>query len=53
MAKFKSPRVIMITGAGGYLGSMLCEQFSKSPDLVNIIAVARGLYLRFLGTIRK
>lgn len=34
-----SPRVIMITGAAGYVGAMLCDQFSKSPDLVSIVAV--------------
>ncbi|MEK7066713.1 MAG: NAD-dependent epimerase/dehydratase family protein, partial [Patescibacteria group bacterium] len=39
MAKFKSPKVIMITGAAGYLGAMLCDQFSKSPDLINIVAI--------------
>ncbi|MBI3632450.1 MAG: NAD-dependent epimerase/dehydratase family protein [Candidatus Vogelbacteria bacterium] len=39
MSKFKSPRVIMITGAAGYIGTMLCDQFSKSPDLEMIVAV--------------
>lgn len=34
-----SPKVIMITGAAGYIGAMLCDQFSKSPDLTNILAI--------------
>ncbi len=34
-----SPKVIMVTGAAGYVGSMLCDQFSKSPDLEMIIAI--------------
>lgn len=34
-----SPKVIMITGAAGYIGAMLCHQFSKAPNLEKIIAI--------------
>ena len=39
MKNSDQPKVIMITGAAGYIGGMLCDQFSKSPELEKIIAI--------------
>ena len=32
-------RVLLVTGAAGYIGSMLCDQFSRRGDVAKIIAL--------------
>ncbi|MEI6297012.1 MAG: NAD(P)-dependent oxidoreductase [bacterium] len=38
---YRGPECIIITGAAGYIGAMLADQFSCSPDLKEIIAIDR------------
>ena len=33
------PESILITGAAGYIGAMLADQFSRSPELEKIVAI--------------
>ncbi len=34
-----SPKSILITGAAGYIGAMLADQFSRLPEVVTVVAV--------------
>lgn len=48
-----SKRTILITGASGYVGEMLCDQFAKRDDVEMIIAIDKESQSEFSKTIPK
>ncbi len=46
-------RTIFITGGAGYVGEMLCEQFSKRSDVARIVAVDKEPQSDFSKSISK
>ncbi len=46
-------RTIIITGGAGYVGEMLCDQFSKLPEVTRIIAIDKEEQSSFSKNIPK
>lgn len=46
-------KVVVITGAAGYVGEMLCEQFSRRDDVAQVVAIDKSPQTDFLGALSK